>query len=197
MTHYLRILAARLRGLSDNRKADRDLDKEIKSHLRLLAEKYTRQGMSEAEAARVARLQFGNITLLREVNREMRGFRFIEVLVQDLRFGMRMLKKNPGFTFAAVVTLALGIGANTAIFSLIDALLLRKLPVKSPEQLVTLEQRYPDGSRQYNYGFVDVERFGQLTQVFSSISATTWIDGFNIAASGSVWSQETSFLCSE
>ena len=96
-----------------------------------------------------------------------------------------------------MVTLALGIGANTAIFSVIDALLLRKLPVKSPEQLVTLEQRYPDGSRQYNYGFVDVERFGQLTQVFSGISATTWIDGFNIAASGSVWSQETSFLCSE
>src|SRR5262249_39160141 len=110
--------------------------------------------------------------------------RLEDEMVQDLRFGVRMLLKQPGFTLIAVLTLALGIGANTAIFSVLDALMLRKLPVKNPEQLVTLEQVLPDGSRQANYGFVDFERFQELSQVFSGITATTWLDGFNVEASG-------------
>ena len=77
MTHYLRALAARLRALFGDRSAELDLDDEIEAHLRLLAERYVRQGMTEAEAMWAARRQFGNVTLLREVNREMRGIRFI------------------------------------------------------------------------------------------------------------------------
>src|SRR5215510_3605331 len=94
MIHHLRALAARLRGLFGDRGADRELDDEIEAHLRLLAERYVRQGMTEGEAAWAARRQFGNVTLLREVNSEMRGIRFIETLFQDVRYGLWMMRKN-------------------------------------------------------------------------------------------------------
>src|SRR5215813_4610530 len=95
MIHQLHALAMRLRGLLEGRRAERELDEEIETHLRLLTERYVCQGMTEAEAAWAACRQFGNITLLQEENREMRGIRFIETLVQDLRYGVKMLVKNP------------------------------------------------------------------------------------------------------
>ena len=88
MIHHLRALAVRLRGLFGDRRADRELNDEIEAHLRLLTERYVRQGMTEAEAARAARRQFGNVTLLQEAHRDMRGIRFIETLFQDARYGL-------------------------------------------------------------------------------------------------------------
>src|SRR5215813_10988512 len=136
MIHHLRAMATKLRGLFGDRRANQVLDDEIETHLRLLTERYVRQGMTQEEANQAARRQFGNITLLKEVNREMRGIRFIETLAQDVRYGLRMLMRNPGFTFVAALSLALGIGANTAIFSVVDAALLKMLPVKEPEALI-------------------------------------------------------------
>src|SRR5262245_852923 len=141
MIDYFRAVVARLLGLFGDRSADRELDDEIETHLRLLTERYIRQGMTEAEAEWAARRQFGNATLLQELNREMRGFRPIETLLQDLRYSLRLLRKNPGFTAAAVLSLALGIGANLTIFSFVDAFFLRPIPAREPERLVTVEAR--------------------------------------------------------
>src|SRR5262245_15886263 len=108
MIHYLRTLATRLRGLLGDQRADRQLEDEIEMHLRLLTKRYVSQGMTEAEAASAARRQFGNVTLLQEANREMRGIRSLETIFQDLRYGLRMLQTHKGFTAVAVFSLPLG-----------------------------------------------------------------------------------------
>jgi macrolide transport system ATP-binding/permease protein len=165
MIRYLRALAARLRGLFGDRGADRDFDDEIETHLRLLTERYVRQGMTEAEATWAARRQFGNVTLLQEVNREMRGIRFIETLFQDARYGLWMLRRNPGFTFVTVLTLALGIGVNTAIFTVLN-IALHPLPVKDPDAVVEV------GWQRGMPSFPDYVYLRDHTQILSSLTAS-------------------------
>jgi predicted permease len=198
MPHWKAEIRKRLADLSVEPTREAAIVEELAQHLEDYYAELLASGATEAEAERRTRAELSESELLaRELRCVEQQFAPEPVVLgtqrrsnmlndfwQDLRYGLRALRRSPVFTAVAALSLALGIGANTAIFSVIDALLLRKLPVKQPEELVTLEQVFADGRRQHNYGYVDFERFQRLTQVFTDVSATTWQDAFNVAASG-------------
>ena len=115
---------------------DRELEEEMRFHLEMKAAENRERGMEAKEADYAAQRQFGNQTLLREVSRAMWGFNSLEILWQDVRYGTKTLVKNPGSTIIALMALALGVGANTAIFSVVNGVILRPLPFNHSERLV-------------------------------------------------------------
>ena len=132
-----------LRQLFSRRRVYDDLSAEIREHLQEKVEELVAGGMSRKDASAAARREFGNATLIEEDSRAAWGWAALESFFADIRYGLRSMRRNPGFTALAILSLALGIGANTAIFSLINTLMLQTLPVRDPQQVVALLHHYP------------------------------------------------------
>ena len=128
----------RLRALAHRGRAEEDLDEELAFHLEMEARKNRTSGLGEITSRRAAKAAFGGVDKVREECRDIRGIGMLENLGRDLRYGMRVLRKTPVFTMVAILSLGIGIGANTAVFSVLDNVLLRLLPVRNPEELVVL-----------------------------------------------------------
>src|SRR5437762_1664897 len=176
---YFRSLAARFFHRSQT---ENDLEEELRSHIQLRADDLERFGLGHAEAERRARIEFGGPERFKEECRDELAGNFIDVLLQDLRFGLRMLRKSPGFAAVVILTVALGIGATTAIFSVVDATLLRPLPYSQPERLVSIQADLPGlGARDVGISqpeWKDLQESG----IFEYVSPT-WFDENNLTGS--------------
>jgi putative ABC transport system permease protein len=179
-----------LRAVFRGRTLDRDIDEELYLHVDLLAQEYERNGMSREEARRAARLRFGNTLVMRERGLDVRGAGILGDLIRDFVYGCRVLRRNPAFTTVAVLTLAIAIGANTVIFSLVNALLLRALPYPNSDRLAVIwstppnhpEQKFPGTSG----AFVQLRDSSRL---FEAVGAARLYEAFTVAenSDGANW----------
>jgi putative ABC transport system permease protein len=174
-----------IRNLWRRRRADSELDEEVRDYAELLAEEKIRSGMTAAEARREAKMELGGVEQVKEQTRKVHAGHFLETLWQDLRYGARMLRRSPGFTIVAVLTLALGIGANTAIFSVIESVLLRPLPYDHPQSLIEIWNTYPPAIPQGGASPGDFYDWSREAKTVSEMGGYVQIpQGFNLTGDG-------------
>ncbi|HLZ51861.1 MAG TPA: ABC transporter permease [Candidatus Acidoferrum sp.] len=168
----------RLRSLFRKERVESELSEELKYHLEARIREYMAYGLTREEARRKALREFGGVELAKENCRDTRRVNLIETFFQDVRFGCRMLLKSPGFTAVAVLTLAIGIGANTAIFSMVNSFLLRPLPIKNPEQLTVLGMQLKKATLQTAFSYLEFQDLQtQSSSVFSDVIADNLGEG--------------------
>src|SRR5688500_12817600 len=166
-----KVISARLHGLLRREAVIGDIDEEMRLHLQMVVEENVERGMPPEEARRAALRSFGNFDKVRDRAWEVRGGGVIEAFLQDIRYGARLLARNKGFTTVAVLTLALGIGANTAIFSVVNELLLRPLPYPGAERIVMLWEISPEGRHQNPTSFANFLSWREQSTAFESMAA--------------------------
>jgi putative ABC transport system permease protein len=176
-----RVLFARVRAIVGARQRDREFDDEVASHLAEAADEFARQGLSNEEARRAARRSFGGVSQVTQVHREARSIMWVDDLRQDVRYTARTMVRHPVFALVVVLTLALGIGANTAIFTLLDAVVFRALPVPAAGELLVLYENGPEGKadrtggtgRYLRFSYPRVQRLQQALGANGSLAAVT------------------------
>lgn len=169
------------------RKRDSEMNAEFEHHLESLEAEHRARGLSEEDARFAAQRDFGGMVRTQELYREQRGILWLETLWRDLQYAFRSMRNAPVLTLTVLATLSLGIGANTAIFSVFNTVMLRKLPVAQPEQLVEFLQKYPGEPRDSGYmGWTSYEHFRDHNHVFSALTGMSFdnlspvrVDGSN------------------
>ncbi|MGC2769325.1 MAG: ABC transporter permease [Candidatus Acidiferrum sp.] len=175
---------SRLRATLYRSRLESEMNEELRFHLDAYAEDLVRAGVPHDEALRRARIEFGGLERAKEECRDAHGVSILESFLQDLRFGLRMLRKNAGFTAVTVLTLALGVGANVAVFSMVDGLILRPLPLDHPEQLTFLAFERPDDSFDNNFSYPEFQNLRNSTTDIFSDAAAYGESGFEAGAEG-------------
>src|ERR1700690_3627815 len=183
---WLNRIRSVVRNLANGTKQSRDLDEEIGADVELLAEEKMANGKEADQARREARIEAGGIEQVKENVRSGRAGAWLDVLAQDICFCIRVLMKNPGFTLVAVLALALGIGANTAMFSIVNSVLLRPLPYTQPERLVKVWTRFTDIGLPNDQNWISAPEFRDITELNKSLSDVAAYGGenFNITTQG-------------
>ena len=166
----IRTLLSRCAALFRRQKLDADLDEELRNHIDLAIEENQKRGMSEQEARRAALRDFGGVSQVTESYRARRGLPFLEVLAQDVRYALRQLRNSPGFATTAILTLALGVGANTAIFSVVQGVVLAPLPYRQSDRLVLVSESRPS-LKQLGISYPDFRDWQRDTHSFEHMVA--------------------------
>src|SRR5215472_7851188 len=176
----MRALAAKVRGFLSGHRRDGEFDDEIQQHLQMLAEKFVAQGRSKEEASAAARRQFGNVTLLQEDRRELQTFSWIESLWQDLRYGLRVLRKNPSFTLVAVATLALGIAGTAVLYAIFDGAYIHFGETEQVNRTTLLAQQLKDKPSRARFSAAEYLDIAGLNH-YQSFDGFFAIRAFNVA----------------